>query len=448
MVGEILNINNEYKSYRDYKAAVDEELKRSAEGFVRIGYLLKVARDTDILVESGYKNVNDFAQAEYGLDKSQVSRFIRVNDKFSEGGYSDQLQEKFQRFGYTKLSIMLMLPTAVNEELTESFSKTDIIAVKEEVEAEQKISDLEVMMEEKDQGQQAYGIFAKVLHQLGRDKPELYLELFDVVENTVYDGSSKNVIKKIVDVLAPAGEALHSVRIAGEGRKLLSIKGETMEPVVTDIRSGEKEKCAWDELIQNIESLCVAEEAKESWQMLYGEVFPEGEKKDESISDSRKQMKVYKAKEHKKNEKPVDKQKSKTESESTKDNGSDGSSIEREKISEQQSGNGIARYGDEEKSGSTTDTAEQLPGQMSVENYPEMLPDNYKVAPVQPTIQGKLVKESMCLGELKEELDQVYIMADKREYDFAKENLTKAAGLLERLQKFMEVKETNGKETA
>lgn len=51
MVGEILNINNEYKSYRDYKAAVDEELKRSAEGFVRIGYLLKVARDTDILVE-------------------------------------------------------------------------------------------------------------------------------------------------------------------------------------------------------------------------------------------------------------------------------------------------------------------------------------------------------------------------------------------------------------
>ena len=144
MAGEILNINNEYKNYRDYKAAVDEELKRSAEGFVRIGYLLKVARDTDILMKSGYKSVNDFAQAEYGLDKSKVSRFIRVNDEFSEGGYSDRLQEKFQRFGYTKLSIMLMLPAAVNEELTEGFSKTDIMAVKEEVEAEQQISDIEV----------------------------------------------------------------------------------------------------------------------------------------------------------------------------------------------------------------------------------------------------------------------------------------------------------------
>lgn len=448
MVGEILNINNEYKSYRDYKAAVDEELKRSAEGFVRIGYLLKVARDTDILVESGYKNVNDFAQAEYGLDKSQVSRFIRVNDEFSEGGYSDQLQEKFQRFGYTKLSIMLMLPAAVNEELTESFSKTDIMAVKEEVEAEQKISDLEVMMEEKDQGQQDYGIFAKVLHQLGRDKPELYLELFDVVENTVYDGSSKNVIKKIVDVLAPAGEAIHSVRIAGEGRKLLSIKGESTEPVITDIRTGEKESCFWDKFIQSMESLCVASDAKESWEKLYGEDFPKEEKKEEHALDNRKQTKIFKAKEHKKNERPVEKTKTKVEPESKKDYGSDSGAIEKENKTEQQSGNGIARYGDEEKSGSTTDTAEQLPGQMSVENYPEMLPDNYKVALVQPTIKGKLVKESMCLEELKEELKQVYTMADKREYDLAKENLTKAAGLLERLQKFMEVKETNGKETA
>lgn len=447
MVGEILNINNEYKNYRDYKEAIDEELKRSAEGFVRIGYLLKVARDTDILMESGYKNVNDFAQAEYGLDKSQVSRFIRVNDEFSEGGYSDQLQEKFQRFGYTKLSIMLMLPAAVNEELTESFSKTDIMAVKEEVEAEQKISDLEVWIEEKDQRQQTYGTFTKVLYQLGKDNQKLYLELFYAVKTA--DGCAlRDKIKRVMDVLAPAGEALHSVRIAGEGRKLLCIKGETVEPTVTDIRSGDKESCSWDMFIQDIESLYVHEEVKECWKILYGEDFPEEEKQEEQVPDSRKQTKVYKAKESKINERTVERPKTETESESKKNHEPDGSSIKGEENSKQQPGFVIAQDGAGEKSGSTTDAEEQLPGQMSVENYPEMLPDNYKVAPVQPTIQGKLVKESMCLGELKEELDQVYIMADKREYDFAKENLTKAAGLLERLQKFMEVKETNGKETA
>lgn len=70
--GEVLDIHNEYSSYGEYKAALDGELQKSAESFVRIGYLLKVAVDTDILKESGYRNVNEFAEKEYNLDKSQV----------------------------------------------------------------------------------------------------------------------------------------------------------------------------------------------------------------------------------------------------------------------------------------------------------------------------------------------------------------------------------------
>ena len=76
------------KTYQEYKAELDGELQRTAEGFVRIGYLLKVARDTNILKESGYTNVTEFAKAEYGIDKTQVSRFIHINDKFAENGYS------------------------------------------------------------------------------------------------------------------------------------------------------------------------------------------------------------------------------------------------------------------------------------------------------------------------------------------------------------------------
>ena len=134
--GEILNINNEYASYDAYKAAVDAELKKTAESFVRIGYLLKVARDTDILKDSGYSNVNDFAWKEYKLERSQVSRFIRINDEFSEGGYSDVLQERYRGIGYAKLAVMLTLPAAVNEELSGSYSKAEILAVKDEVETE------------------------------------------------------------------------------------------------------------------------------------------------------------------------------------------------------------------------------------------------------------------------------------------------------------------------
>ncbi|MDO5575203.1 MAG: hypothetical protein Q4G60_14635, partial [bacterium] len=99
----------EYQSYQQYKAAVDTELQRSAESFVRIGYLLKVARDTDILQESGYTNVNEFAKGEYGIERTQVSRFININDRFSEGGFSDQLLPEYQGMGYAKLALMLTL---------------------------------------------------------------------------------------------------------------------------------------------------------------------------------------------------------------------------------------------------------------------------------------------------------------------------------------------------
>ena len=55
------------KTYQEYKQELDAVLTRTAEDFVQIGYLLKVARDTNVLAESGYATVTDFAKAEYGM---------------------------------------------------------------------------------------------------------------------------------------------------------------------------------------------------------------------------------------------------------------------------------------------------------------------------------------------------------------------------------------------
>ena len=308
LTGEILNINNEYASYSEYKAAVDEELKKSAESFVRIGYLLKVARDTDILKESGYSNMNEFAWNEYKLDRSQVSRFIRINDEFSEGGYSAILQEQYRGMGYAKLAIMLTLPAAVNEEISENYSKAEIQAIKDEVEAEKQISDLEVMMEPKNEDQEQKGIFEKVLHQLGYEHPEMYLKLHDAVENTVYDGSNMPVIRKLMDALAPSGEALIMVRVPGEGKKMLSIKGENTEPVIVDIRSNEKRTCTWNDFIIDVECLCDDADAKKSWEKIYGEPFPvkeEPKKAPVAPVQQSKPSKVTKAKVKKDAEKPT-----------------------------------------------------------------------------------------------------------------------------------------------
>ncbi len=338
IAGEILNINNEYASYTDYKAAVDAELRKSAESFVRIGYLLKIARDTDILKGSGYESVNDFAWKEYKLERSQVSRFIRINDEFSEGGYSTVLQERYRGIGYAKLAIMLTLPAAVNEEITENYSKSEVQAIKEEVEAEKEITDLEVMMEEKNADQKDRSIFGKVLHQLGHDYPELYIKLYDVVENTVYEGNNAPVVKKIMDALAPTGEAIHTVRVSGEGRKMLSIKGENVEPVIVDIRSNEKVSCSWDHFIIDMECLCDDTDAKKSWEKIYNEPFPvKEEPKKAAVApvQQNKLSKVTKAKVSSNEEKSKKPEKTTTERKSDNDipsagHASAGSSPERD----------------------------------------------------------------------------------------------------------------------
>ena len=260
-----------YQSYKEYKAELDTELQKSAEGFVRIGYLLKLARDTDVLKESGYASVNEFAQAEYNIDKSMVSRFIGINDRFSEGGNSPQLKEHYRNFGYAKLAIMLQLPDSINEELSPAFSKAEIQAVKEEYDSEMKKTDLEVLMEEKPEGQQdVEDDLSKAVWQLGHDHPELYKEIFGAAVKADCG------FKALQEALAPAGEGICSIRIPGTGRMLLSIKGTDSDLTLTNIRTGEKKGYSWESLHRAVCRIVRldSKSPEESWEKVYEEPFP------------------------------------------------------------------------------------------------------------------------------------------------------------------------------
>ena len=111
------------RTYQEFKGELDYELNKAANGFVRIGFLLKQARDTDILNESPYSNYQEFAQKEYGLDASQVSRFININDRFAREDNPEKLKDEYGGFGVAKLSLMLTLPDSLNEELSPEMSK-------------------------------------------------------------------------------------------------------------------------------------------------------------------------------------------------------------------------------------------------------------------------------------------------------------------------------------
>lgn len=347
------------KSYQEYKAELDGELQRTAEGFVKIGYLLKVARDTNILAESGYANVTEFAQAEYSIDKTQVSRFIHINDKFSEGGYSDRLAEHYQGFGYAKLTIMLQIPEEINEEITPDFSKAEIQAIKEEVDEEKKVTDIEVILE----GESATTVvieddLEKTIKQMGEDEPKLYADIWQQSRTDTWG------IGVLQEILAPAGQKLYSVRIRGIGRKqmLAKDKDNGNEIVLIELRTGEKKRYTWEDVQKAWETITAGELENGyvgAWETTYYAEWPLKEEKKKSEvapvqQPKRKESKVTKAKPPKKHtESQNETKKSQNETENAQ--------IEPENaqiISEN----------------TMVETEEQIPGQDNILNHPEYLP--------------------------------------------------------------------------
>lgn len=293
--------------YQTFKETLGAELRASAEGFVRIGYLLKQARDTDILYESGYKNLTEFAQAEYGLTKDIVSRYIAINDKYSENGYSDQLREEFRGFGVAKLAEMLTLPESVVEEMRPELTKSEIRELKEAVKEEEKVTDIEVAIEaaeveEKTPEVAELSLLERALIEVFRSEPERYCRIREYIENDLPD-----IERRFIEELAPAGYMIYTVRIAGIGTVMIKLDDTLMS--ITNVRSGEKQAFSYQSILSTESSfICgdVMDDHKEAWEHLTGDKYPK-----QKEAEKEKVAPAQPKKEHVKTIKPEKKEKKK-----------------------------------------------------------------------------------------------------------------------------------------
>jgi len=260
-------------TYSEFKEQLDTELKKSVESFVKIGYLLKIARDTEILHESGYPSVVEFAKGEYNLSKDQVSRFIAINDKYSVDGYSDKLQEKYEGYGVAKLAEMLTLPDAVADMIEPKMTRAEIQDIKREVKEEQSISDIEVMLEEKDMNLKNMNLLQKFMHQYFYEHRLEFVAMAAVIEGKLEN--TEQEIAKTLDVLAPSGIVIKNVRIAGIGKLFLSIKGPDQSLELVNMRTNETEEFTWKDFFDNMKWLYGLGASKDDWEMYYHESFAE-----------------------------------------------------------------------------------------------------------------------------------------------------------------------------
>lgn len=362
------NMTTDYQGFkRDTDLAVEKirtGAMTMAQGAVELGYQLKVARDTGVLQESGYSSMGEFARAEYGLRPDQTTRYIQLNDKYSEDGYSRRLKEKYTGIGKTILMEMLTLPDIISDEITENFSKEDVRALSAELKEENEITDLEVMMEETDQTQEELpSILEQTAYQLGKDQPQIYIDLFE----TLYINESQAA----AEILAPDEEKIYSLRIPGTGRILLSLKLSEQQVRLINVRSQEKEDFTWQQLEVAFRKLMdFTNGPEESW---------------------KEQSKVQKAKKPEK--KKPEKIKPTGKVENSVDNHTEGQKTAVPEKEDSVPGKPKADFHSEtpesqpeniEKSQETalSEPEPQIPGQDSIENHPEYMPK-----PVEPKEQ-------------------------------------------------------------
>lgn len=277
----------EYQNYEQYRQAVKDVLNRTVEDFVITGYLLKQGRDTNVLQESGYKNVNEFAWAEFKLDPTQVSRYININDRFSEEGCSPRLKEEYRGYGYAKLAIMLTLPESVTQELSPAYSKSEIQEIKEEIEAEEKVTDIEVILEGEKEEQKELGSLEKALNEIFRENPELYKSAHKTLH------AYPENLKCLKEVFAPQGEATYTPRVQGFGRIMVYMSISKSEIITHAVRQGEKESHSWGNVLRYCEYITKESDPEENWEKLFGQQYPQIAPVQEK---KRKKSKVVKAK--------------------------------------------------------------------------------------------------------------------------------------------------------
>lgn len=259
-------------TYEELKTSLVTEIRNLQTGFIRTGYLLKVARDTELIYQKGYKSVTEFAKEELGLTKDVTSRFIYINDRYSEGGYSDRIQEKYSEFGVAKLSEMLNLPDNVAAELTPQHTREQIREIKKEVKEEQEITEIEHAMEEPEPVLEVLDTTLKCFfYNYLKENPEKYVAMHRAL--TLGDSLSK----KLCDVLAPSGVNTIFTRIPSKGKLMLTITGADREISVINVRNIGKEpdKYSWDEVAEYVKFTYKSDiTPKENWEMIYSEDFP------------------------------------------------------------------------------------------------------------------------------------------------------------------------------
>ena len=106
------------------------DLKTTVQSAISIGYWLMYVRDRELFREEGYNSINEYAADQFGFHKSNTKRHIERCIRFSKGGCSPILDDRYKDFGKSQLQEMLDLDDEQLEQVTPDMTVQQIRAMK------------------------------------------------------------------------------------------------------------------------------------------------------------------------------------------------------------------------------------------------------------------------------------------------------------------------------
>lgn len=109
-----LNVRSEYQILNE---AIKNAIRRSAADVVMLGHLLRRMMD-EKLWEGHYGSLDEYLRQELHMDYTMACRFEAINRKYSIGGRSGHIDEKWEDYSQGVLIEMLNMPPELEAEVT------------------------------------------------------------------------------------------------------------------------------------------------------------------------------------------------------------------------------------------------------------------------------------------------------------------------------------------
>ena len=113
-------------SLEDAEVFIRSNLQSAVRSVIATGFYLKHIRDNELYLEAGYKNINEYAMDRFGLSASATSRYITRNTRFSRGGNSPLIDDRFKDFSKSQLQEMLGMSDEQLEQVTPAMTVREI----------------------------------------------------------------------------------------------------------------------------------------------------------------------------------------------------------------------------------------------------------------------------------------------------------------------------------